>query len=234
MYDIRAVKRVTVTEQIMEQIAQLITSGQIEPGKKLPNERELAEQFKVTRGRVREALRALSLIGLITIKPGEGTFVKEQEVNLPAQTITWMFHNELHNLDEVYAARKLIESEVYLTASASATSEQYAALDQMLQSITHAQESESAKQFLDLLDAFDLYMGKICGNLIYGKLMQTIVHLRRETSLKLLNVPGAIEQSVNSRSRLLDAFKSKDPENIKKSVDSFFDKSKEFYDSIIE
>ena len=47
-------KKVTLTEQIMEQIAGMITSGQLKPGDKLPNERDLAELFGVTRSRIRE------------------------------------------------------------------------------------------------------------------------------------------------------------------------------------
>src|SRR4051794_16076813 len=98
MAHIKAIKKMTITEQIMEQIAGLIRSGELIPGEQLPNERVLAEQFGVTRGRVREALRALSLIGLITIKAGEGSFVNKQEMPIPPETIVWMFHNELHNL----------------------------------------------------------------------------------------------------------------------------------------
>src|SRR5690625_4994519 len=117
MLQIDPVRRTTVTDQIMEQIAELITSGKLKPGDKLPNERELSAQFEVNRGRIREALRALSLIGLIKIKAGEGSFVTQQEVPFPPQTITWMFHNEINNLDEIYQARKLIESEVFLLAA---------------------------------------------------------------------------------------------------------------------
>ena len=65
-------KKVTLTEQVMERLAGMITSGQLKPGDKLPNERDLAELFGVTRSRVREALRALSLVGMLTIKPGTG------------------------------------------------------------------------------------------------------------------------------------------------------------------
>ncbi|WP_258171275.1 FadR/GntR family transcriptional regulator [Paenibacillus sp. R14(2021)] len=57
----KAVRKITVTEQIMEQIAELITSGQLQPGEQLPTERDLAVQLGVTRGRVREALRATRL-----------------------------------------------------------------------------------------------------------------------------------------------------------------------------
>lgn len=233
MLDIKAVKKVTVTEQIMEQIAAIITSGQLKPGDQLPNERDLAEQFKVTRGRVREALRALSLVGLLTIKAGEGSFVNEQQAPFSPETITWMFYSEIHNLDEVYAARKLIESEVYLLAAGRATQDEQDHLLLILDALVQAKNQQNPAEFLDLLDQFDIYMGEICGNRIYAKLMQTVVHLRRETSLKLLKVPGAIESSMETRSSLIRAIQSKDEKLIKHSIHAFFEKSKRFYDNII-
>lgn len=234
MSTFKAVKKVTVTEQIMEQIAGLITSGQLRAGDQLPNERDLAEQFRVTRGRVREALRALSLVGLITIRAGEGSFVNEQETPLQSDMIVWMFHSEINNLDEVYAARKLIESEVYVTAAAHAAKSDIVHLQTILQSISKMKEGgHNPEDYLELLDQFDLYMGEITGNRIYGKLMQTIVHLRRETSLKLLKVPGAIDNSIEMRSSILKAIQSKDPKLVNESVKSLFRSSKKFYDNII-
>lgn len=234
MLDIKAVKKVTVTEQVMEQIAHLITSGQLKPGEKLPNERELAERFQVARGRIREALRALSLIGLITIKAGEGSFVNQTQTPVPAETIHWMFHKEIHNLDEIYAARKLIESEVIMTAAANATPEQVAKLERMLERMKDPGARQSAEQFLNLLDQYDLYMGEISGNGIYSKLMQTIVHLRRETSVRLLGVPGSIDSSIEGRSKIFEAFKLKDMNRLKREVRSFFEKSMKFYEALYQ
>ena len=106
-------KKITLTEQVMEKIAGMITSGQLKPGDKLPNERELAENFQVTRSRIREALRALSLVGMLTIKPGDGSFVSEANMKIPEETVMWMYYQEMHKHDEVYAARRLIETEVF-------------------------------------------------------------------------------------------------------------------------
>jgi DNA-binding GntR family transcriptional regulator len=92
---------------------------------------------------------------------------------------------------------------------------------------------QNPAEFLNLLDQFDIYMGEICGNRIYAKLMQTVVHLRRETSLKLLKVPGAIDNSVGIRNSLMHSIQSKDMKMVKNSVHTFFKNSKQFYDNII-
>lgn len=227
------IKRVTVTEQVMEQIAEMITSGALKSGEKLPNERVLAEQFQVTRGRVREALRALSLIGLITIKAGEGSFVNHQEEPIPSETIVWLFHNERHNIEEVYSARKLIETEIYITAARQISDNHLEKLQEFLENLSNIiKAGEDIELFQSSLDEFDLFIGEICGNQIYAKLMQTIVHLRRETSRKILKVPGSMENSLKSRENIVNCIIKKDITLVKEAVDRSFLSAKPFYDIV--
>ena len=233
MVKINPIKRVTVTEQVMEQIAYWITSNELKPGDKLPNERVLAEEFGVNRGRVREALRALALIGLITIKPGEGSFVSERESPIPAETIVWMYYNEINNLEDVYAARRLIESEVYFESSQHMTDDDISVLDGILNKLKSLSTKEkNNKAFQELLDEFDLHMGQCSSNKIYNKLMQTIVHLRHESMLKILNVPGAWENSIECRTKLVKAIKDRDTEMIKKAIELNFTRAKQFYGKV--
>jgi GntR family transcriptional regulator, transcriptional repressor for pyruvate dehydrogenase complex len=233
----KTIKKTTVTEQIMEQLAELITSGKIQPGEKLPNERDLADMLGVTRGRIREALRALSLIGLISIKAGEGSYVNEREAPFPPDTIVWMFHNERNNLDEVYAARKLIETEIYLEAFKNMNDEQKRKLKDIMGKISFFHPDKEipsqVDSIQDLVDEMDLFIAEYCGNRIYTKLMQTVVYLRRETSLHLLNVPGAIENSILTRSRLVEAILNNDLQQLQKALKQFFIEAKKFYGNII-
>ncbi|MGM0876676.1 MAG: FadR/GntR family transcriptional regulator [Bacillota bacterium] len=233
MVRINPIKKVTVTEQVMEQMASWITSNELKPGDKLPNERLLAEEFGVNRGRIRESLRALALIGLITIKPGEGSFVSHRESPIPAETILWMYYNEIDNLEEVYAARKLIESEVYLEASQQMTEDDINVLIGILNHLKELSVSEKNNEaFQQLLDEFDLHMGFCSSNKIFSKLMQTIVHLRHESMIKILNVPGAWENSIECRTKLSNAIKDRDTEMVKKAIELNFTRAKQFYGKV--
>jgi DNA-binding FadR family transcriptional regulator len=236
MLKVNPIKKITATEQIMEQIAQMITSGSLKPGEKLPNERLLAEQFGVARGRIREAFRALSLIGLITIKAGEGSFINSREQPIPPDTISWMFHNEIHNLAEIYDARKLIESAAYLSAVTHASDQQLKQLHSMLQQLQSYDHPVdfSPSEFLQMLDQLDMYIGEICGNQIYYKLMQTIIHLRRDSMTRLLHVPGTPISSIQTRTKLINALKTRDPAKVQAALDHFFQRAKAFYTSFLE
>ncbi|RKL66509.1 GntR family transcriptional regulator [Salipaludibacillus neizhouensis] len=227
MVKINPIKRITITEQIMEQMASWITTNQLKAGEKLPNERTLAEEFGVNRGRIREGLRALALIGLITIKPGEGSFVNKQESTIPAETIGWMYYKEVNNLEEVYAARKLIESEVYFEASQNMINNDIIKLEGILNKLND--NSENNNTFQQLLDEFDLHMGHCSSNRIYSKLMQTIVHLRNESMTKILNVPGARTNSIECRKKLMQAITDRDNQKIKQAIELNFSRAKQFY-----
>jgi GntR family transcriptional repressor for pyruvate dehydrogenase complex len=66
-----------IYEEIVDQLRDLIARGELKPGQKLPSEREMSESMGVSRASVREALTAMEAIGILDIRPGEGTFVKE-------------------------------------------------------------------------------------------------------------------------------------------------------------
>ena len=219
----KIMQKTSLPEQIMELIASQITSGQLQPGEKLPGERKLAEMFGVTRNGVREALRALSLLGLITIKPGGGNFVSEKNMSLPKDTITWMYHRELHNFNDIYAARKLIETEIYLSFFRNRTEETVQEYERKVNALPAlCTPRDTAAAFVDALADIDLYVGSHCGNEIYTRLMQMIVTLREEYALKSSELLEARHQSVKDRMKVLHAVRSEDENKVRRSLGTFF------------
>ena len=73
---IKPIKPKKISDQVFDQIRELIYRGSLKPGEKLMPERELAEAMKVSRTTVRDAIQRLVVMGLIVQKQGQGTFVK--------------------------------------------------------------------------------------------------------------------------------------------------------------
>src|SRR5215831_20554691 len=71
--------RGTVTEAIASQLIRLIIDGYWKPGERLPSELELARRFQAGRGALREALKALAVVGLVTVQRGKGTFIAPRD-----------------------------------------------------------------------------------------------------------------------------------------------------------
>ena len=89
----KAIAKRSVTDQVVDQIKEMIVSGQYEVGKKLPAELELCRILDVSRSSVREAFRMLQAMDYVEIKPGRGAFVKSTRPNSPEMIKAWFEEN---------------------------------------------------------------------------------------------------------------------------------------------
>ena len=113
MSDHKSVKAVQAAPkvyiEIVKQLRNMITVDQLKTGDRLPSERELSERLNVARSSVREALRALELLGLIETRRGEGTFINDFKENKLVQLLgTFVMQNEKSIMD-VQETKNLIE-----------------------------------------------------------------------------------------------------------------------------
>ncbi len=103
------IKDKKVYEQIIEQIKDMIYQGKLKKGDKLPSERNLTEEMKVSRASIREAFSALEMIGLIESRHGEGTFIRENTDDNFLKPLSLLFMLEENVEKELIEIRKMIE-----------------------------------------------------------------------------------------------------------------------------
>ena len=95
--------------EIVKQLRKMINADGLKSGDKIPSERELSERLNVGRSSVREALRALELLGLIETRRGEGTFIKDFQNHQLVQLLsTFILQDEKAQLD-VFETKCMIE-----------------------------------------------------------------------------------------------------------------------------
>ncbi|WP_411841978.1 FadR/GntR family transcriptional regulator [Salinicoccus sp. HZC-1] len=102
----------TGLEHIVEQIHNLIESENIQVGEKLPSERYLKDKLNVSRQSVREALRALELLGIIYVRRGEGTFLADIDSHQLFQLIGRYLIRTKRQQDEIIEIKEMIEHHV--------------------------------------------------------------------------------------------------------------------------
>jgi GntR family transcriptional repressor for pyruvate dehydrogenase complex len=119
---IKPIQKQKIPEIIISELKDIIDSGQIEPGDKLPPERDLAGMLNVSRSSLRETLRNLSLLGILDNKSGKGTFLKTAPnrwpiepfliVSLESSNLLSMFeaHHELELVVVHWAAERRTKS----------------------------------------------------------------------------------------------------------------------------
>lgn len=104
------IERKRLTDQIIDQLIAMVADGKLKPGDKLPSETALMEQFGVGRSSLREAIGALSLIGMLTVRPGHGTHVAPSVGESVSKPLRWgMFVSWREKLHEFIEARIALE-----------------------------------------------------------------------------------------------------------------------------
>lgn len=116
----KAVQRVPVVQQVVNNIRDFIFSGTISVGEKLPTEKDLCEQLSVGRSTVREALRILQANGFVEIQPGRGAFVARNKEPDPGDIVEWFVQNEVE-LKDCIEVRTALEPLAIKLAVARAT-----------------------------------------------------------------------------------------------------------------
>ena len=111
---LRPVKKSRLYESAVDQIRSLILANNYEPGDRLPSERELAEQLSIGRPSVREALRILGAMGLIEIRVGNGTYVRDVSLLPYIESLITLISSRLKNREEnilkLWQVRKILEA----------------------------------------------------------------------------------------------------------------------------
>ncbi len=138
------IKTTKVYEQVIEQIKGMIADGTLKKGDKLPSERELVEQLQVSRTSIREALRAMEIIGLIECKQGGGNFVREDFKNNLFEPLSIMFMLEKGNPMEIIEVRRIIEVETAALAAERITQEELDSLEKIVEQLKQSMNEDDA------------------------------------------------------------------------------------------
>ena len=136
------VKSTKVYEMVMEQIKDLVKKGELKSGDKLPSERELCEKLEVSRASIREALKALQMLGLIETKHGEGNFINENFENSLLEPLSTVFLLLGSKSESVLELRKIIEPETAVLAAKNITNEQLIELKEIMEELNNTSDAE--------------------------------------------------------------------------------------------
>lgn len=145
----KQIRQKKVSDQVLDQIRDMIRSGRISPDEKLMPERDLAQLLRVSRSSVREALLKLEIMGLIEMRHGEGTFIRsvaEAELN----PVFEAFLKDRDAVLDLMELRSVLEVWSARTAAARATPRQISRLRQCLENMQQAGQSGKVGYELNL------------------------------------------------------------------------------------
>ena len=207
---IRRVTKVSISEEIAKQIMDLIASGDLAPGERLPAERDLCKRFGASRTSLREALRCLSIVGVLNARVKEGTSVALDGRKFLRKIMEWRLITEKHDILNLFKVRMALEGESAADAAAHHTQEDMDALQQLLAKMKKSLKSEPDFAALDL--EFHITIAAASGNTLLSDMVSMIRSQLMRALSKVLRLPNAIPLSLKEHIAVVEAIKNRDPE----------------------
>ncbi len=206
--DVEPIKSTRIYEEIVRQIKTMIAEGRLKSGDQLPPERDLAEKFLVSRTSVREALRALESLGLVEIRPGEGTFVREVSIESLIQPLALVMVSQREAIGELFEARRLLEPMIAGLAASRATRDDIQEMERILDE--QAKEVAAGRTGLVQDAQFHAALGAASHNRAITRIVNTLIDLLAQSREVSLSTPGRPERSHLDHRRLLEAIARRD------------------------
>jgi GntR family transcriptional repressor for pyruvate dehydrogenase complex len=205
---------VSVTSKAIDSIRAMIRSGELAPGERLPPEQELADRLGVSRGSLREAVRALSQINVLDVRRGDGTYVTSLA---PSELLSGLvFALELiqtKDLDEVVEVRQLLQPPAAALAAQRVTDEQLAQMHEVFDQLAASTDPDEIAR---LHDRFGSLVYAASGNETLSSILR-VLQLRGENVRRawLSADPGRRDIALTHQRMLLEALERGDSDTAK-------------------
>ena len=204
-------RQASVTDEAIEKIRQMIVSGSLRPGDRLPKENDLAAQLGLSRNSLREAVRALSLVRVLEVRQGDGTYVTSLEPDLLLESTRFLAHlfSEKTVL-ELFEVRRLLEP---AAAALAAVRIDEMALGLVRQELERMIAAETVEELVEADAAFHAVIATASGNAVLKSLLDTLSTRTMRTRIwRGWKDEDTLQTSRADHSRIYDALVRRDPE----------------------
>lgn len=208
-----------VPQSVAREIQSMITDGVLQPGDKIPSQREFSQKFGISRASLREALLTLETLGLLKTEPGRGTFVAGPVHGQSGSMAPWRY-SESYSVFDVFQTRIMLEGEITQLAAGRLTQLQ---LEQMEAATRTMEERWSQQDRLANVEADLIFHGLIvsaCSNVMLRTLYEIMRDQLTETQRQPIPMtnPVRMKESIAEHRRIIAALAANDPMGAKKEM----------------
>ena len=202
---------------IIQQIRDLIRSGTLKPGERLPSENALAKTFGVSRGQVREALKKLEFYGVLNTVPQIGTFVSEMGVKALEGVLSNVLHLQGEDDDSLNDTRAVLEIHAAELAALRATDEEIEEIAQAHQAFCR-QRAEGNRAFDE-----DIYFHLKIAEYAHSSVLASLVTLLVSDIIKEYRKidelrPDRKSNSIEEHRKILESIQQRNPQQASKAM----------------
>jgi GntR family transcriptional regulator, transcriptional repressor for pyruvate dehydrogenase complex len=205
------------TDVVIDGVKRMLTSGELEPGSRLPIEKDLAAQLGVSRGSLREGVRALAALGVLETRQGDGTYVTSLDPGTLLSPLGFLadLHQPAHIAD-ILTVRRVLETESVALAAARVTEDDLSELDRVLGVVDAILESEpdmDLEAFIHADTEFHRLIARASGNRPLAAIIDTLVGRTFRARLwRAISHRGSVRETQAEHRAILDELLRHDPE----------------------
>jgi GntR family transcriptional repressor for pyruvate dehydrogenase complex len=205
------IRKKRISDQVAEQLEQLIRERKIKVGEPLPSERKLMSMLQVGRGAVREGLRILEIKGIVETRQGVGAFVKDFEGDMRLPLSVWLTdQNEI--IANFFEVRMFIEPNAACLAAKRISEEKLQELEKTHEEFCKKIEKKDLPGAIILDAQFHKIIAQSTNNKLLAIMLETLTKSVIEGWKASLRVPGRIDITIVDHQNILDAIKAGDSE----------------------
>ena len=184
-----------VTDEAIEKIKQMIVSGELQPGARLPREADLAERLGLSRNSLREAVRALTLVRILDTRQGDGTYVTTLEPDILLDAVSFVAElNQDRTVLSVLEVRRELETVAAGLAAQRADDDAIALLRRLLED--PAAQGDDVEALVDNDLAFHRAIGEASGNPVLASLLDGLSGTTTRARIwRAITQRGALERT---------------------------------------
>ena len=216
-------KQTSLIDQIVTEIEEKIRTGQFKNGDMLASQDELAKTMGVSRASLREAFNRLQLMGLIEIKQGRGTFVRELTPGDFMRSLSSLLIVKKDSAVELLEARLEIESSVAKMAAEKGSKEKILKIEKTLIGMGNAMESDDLEKFIASDVSFHMAVAESCENKIMIKIVGILRRLMKQLIERIfydvvVDQHELMRATYHFHEKVYDAILNRDPEGATRSM----------------
>lgn len=205
------------TDDVVNDIKHMIIEGELRPGERLPVEKELAETLGVSRGSLREGVRALSIMGILNTRQGDGTYVTSLDVTRLLAPMGFMVELQGEGqAKHVHAIRRLLEGEAASLAASRITDEALTEAGALLEEAERILDTspEAHERVIEIDIAFHRIIAAHTGNpVLIGMIEALASRTVRERLWRSLREDGVDQRTHEEHMAIWRALRARDPES---------------------
>ena len=212
--------RETVESELTRKLMDYLISAQISPNDKLPSERQLSEALGVGRSSLRNALKSLSLLGVIDQRPGSGTYLRDTTSDLLPRVIEWGLLLGENNLEEVVEAREQLEVMLAGLAAQRRTDDDVLRLQHLIDGMTASDATHDRAHYVELDIQFHLTLAEASKNQVLAGVLRNLQSLLHAWASRVIEAAGETSSSLAMHVPILEAISRGDADAARSAMDA--------------